>query len=411
MTLTTISKEEFTSFANTVSHRSFIQSAEMADLLEKRGNTVQFIAWKQEDQVQVAAILYSLPMTGGLHMEINSGPLYQEEDMLEPFYAALKDYAKENGAIELVIKPYDTYQTFDSDGNPTSEEQIHFMDTLKKLSYQHDGLTTGYPGGEGDWHYVKDMEGITEKNLLKSFSKKGKPLVKKAKSFGIELKRLNRDELQLFKDITSSTSDRRDYQDKTLDYYQTFYDSFGDNADFMIATLNFHHYYTNLEKDQGKLAQKIEKLQKDLEVNPNSEKKQNQLREFSSQFDTFEVRKKDAKEYIEKYGDQDVILAGSLFVYMPQESTYLFSGSYTEFNKFYAPAVLQEYMMLETIKRGIPRYNFLGIQGIFDGSDGVLRFKQNFNGYIVRKMGTFRYYPSPLKYKLISLIKKLLGRS
>ena len=411
MTLTTISKEEFTSFANTVSHRSFIQSAEMADLLEERGNTVQFIAWKQEDQVQVAAILYSLPMTGGLHMEINSGPLYQEEAMLELFYAALKDYAKENGAIELVIKPYDTYQTFDSDGNPTSDEQTHFMDTLKNLGYQHDGLTTGYPGGEGDWHYVKEMEGITEKNLLKSFSKKGKPLVKKAKSFGIELKRLNRDELQLFKDITSSTSDRRDYQDKTLDYYQTFYDSFGDKADFMIATLNFHHYYTNLEKDQAKLAQKIEKLQKDLEVNPNSEKKQNQLREFSSQFDTFEVRKKEAKEYIEKYGDQDVILAGSLFVYMPQESTYLFSGSYTEFNKFYAPAVLQEYMMLETIKRGIPRYNFLGIQGIFDGSDGVLRFKQNFNGYIVRKMGTFRYYPRPLKYKMISLIKKLLGRS
>lgn len=411
MTLTTISKEEFTSFANTVSHRSFIQSAEMADLLVERGNTVQFIAWKEDDQVQVAAILYSLPMTGGLHMEINSGPLYQEEAMLEPFYVALKDYAKENSAIELVIKPYDTYQTFDSDGNPTSEEQTHFMDTLKNLGYQHDGLTTGYPGGEGDWHYVKDMEGITEKNLLQSFSKKGKPLVKKAKSFGIELKRLNRDELQLFKDITSSTSDRRDYQDKTLDYYQTFYDSFGDKADFMIATLNFHHYYTNLEKDQAKLAQKIDKLQKDLEVNPNSEKKQNQLREFSSQFDTFEVRKRDAKEYIEKYGDQDVILAGSLFVYMPQESTYLFSGSYTEFNKFYAPAVLQEYMMLETIKRGIPRYNFLGIQGIFDGSDGVLRFKQNFNGYIVRKMGTFRYYPSPLKYKLISLIKKLLGRS
>lgn len=411
MTLTTISKEEFTSFANTVPHRSFIQSAEMADLLVERGNTVQFIAWKEDDQVQVAAILYSLPMTGGLHMEINSGPLYQEEAMLEPFYVALKDYAKENSAIELVIKPYDTYQTFDSDGNPTSEEQTHFMDTLKNLGYQHDGLTTGYPGGEGDWHYVKDMEGITEKNLLQSFSKKGKPLVKKAKSFGIELKRLNRDELQLFKDITSSTSDRRDYQDKTLDYYQTFYDSFGDKADFMIATLNFHHYYTNLEKDQAKLAQKIDKLQKDLEVNPNSEKKQNQLREFSSQFDTFEVRKKEAKEYIEKYGDQDVILAGSLFVYMPQESTYLFSGSYTEFNKFYAPAVLQEYMMLETIKRGIPRYNFLGIQGVFDGSDGVLRFKQNFNGYIVRKMGTFRYYPSPLKYKLISLIKKLLGRS
>ena len=66
--------------------------------------------------------------------------------------------------------------------------------------------------------------------------------------------------------------------------------------------------------------------------------------------------------------------------------------------------------MLEAIKRGITFYNFLGITGEFDGSDGVLRFKQNFNGYIVRKMGTFRYYPSPIKYKFIQGIKKLLGR-
>ena len=93
----------------------------------KKGNTVQFIAWKQEDQVQVAAILYSLPMTGGLHGN-QFWPLYQEEAMLEPFYAALKDYAKENGAIELVIKPYDTYQTFDSDGNqPVKTKPISWI--------------------------------------------------------------------------------------------------------------------------------------------------------------------------------------------------------------------------------------------------------------------------------------------
>ena len=37
--------------------------------------------------------------------------------------------------------------------------------------------------------------------------------------------------------------------------------------------------------------------------------------------------------------------------------------------------------------------------------------QENFNGYIVRKMGTFRYYPQPLKYKLIQGLKKLLKRS
>ncbi len=98
MTLTTISKEEFTSFAILISPIALSSLLEMADLLEKR-NTVNLSAWKQENQVQVAAILYSLPMTGGLHMEINSGPLPEGSYACEPFYAALKDYAKENGAI------------------------------------------------------------------------------------------------------------------------------------------------------------------------------------------------------------------------------------------------------------------------------------------------------------------------
>ena len=411
MTLVALTKEEFNIHAGRVESRSFMQTSEMATLLEKRGNKVQYLGWKEQGKILVSAILYSMPMTGGLHMEINSGPLYSDPSKLQTFYQALQGYAKDNGALELIIKPYNTYQTFDSNGKPISQEQEQFIKDLTDVGYSHDGLTTGYPGGEGDWHYVKDMTGITEKDLIKSFSKKGKPMVKKAKTFGIQLKKLKREELHIFKEITSSTSDRRDYTDKSLEYYQQFYDAFGEQAEFMIATLNFEDYLQHLEADQGKLKVKIDKLEVDLTDNPTSEKKQNQHRELSSQFETFEVRKQEAQEFLNKYGSEDIVLAGSLFVYTTQESTYLFSGSYTEFNKFYAPALLQEYVMLETIKRGIPRYNFLGIMGIFDGSDGVLRFKQNFNGYIVRKMGTFRYYPHPLKYKAITSIKRLIGRS
>lgn len=411
MTLTILSQDEFIQHSKSVERRSFIQTPQMADLLEKRGNKVRYIGWKENDQILVSAILYSMPMTGGLRMEINSGPLFTDASKLQPFYQALQTYAKQNGALELVIKPYNTYQSFDSDGQPISEEKKHLIKDLTDIGYTHDGLTIGYPGGEGDWHYVKDMSGITEKDLINSFSKKGKPLVKKAKTFGIKLKKLKRDELQIFKDITSSTSDRREYTDKSLEYYQQFYDAFGDQAEFMIATLNFQDYFDRLNEGQAKLYQQKEQLYKRHAENQNSAKLHRQANELNHQIETFEVRKQEAKDFIEKYGSQDVVLAGSLFIYAPQESTYLFSGSYTEFNKFYAPALLQEYVMLETIKRGIPRYNFLGIMGIFDGSDGVLRFKQNFNGYIVRKMGTFRYYPSPIKYKVISLLKRLLGRS
>ena len=410
MALITLTKEEFQAYSDQVSSRSFMQSVQMGDLLEKRGARIVYLALKQEGEIQVAALVYSLPMLGGLHMELNSGPIYTQQDALPVFYAELKEYAKQNGALELLVKPYETYQTFDSEGNVIDVKKKSIIQGLTDLGYQFDGLTTGYPNGEPNWLYYKDLTDLTEKNLLNSFSKKGKPLVKKAETFGIQLKKLKREELSIFKDITRSTSERREYSDKSLEYYEKFYDAFGDQAEFLITTLNFSEYLSKLESEQAKLEGILDKLRLDLSKNPHSEKKQNQLREYSSQFETFEVRKVEARDLIDKYGDEDVVLAGSLFVYMPQETTYLFSGSYTEFNKFYAPALLQKYVMLESIKRGIQKYNFLGIEGVFDGSDGVLRFKQNFNGYIVRKAGTFRYYPKPLKFKVISLIKKLLRR-
>ena len=391
MTLTTISKEEFTSFANTVSHRSFIQSVEMADLLEKRGNTVQFIAWKQNDQVQVAAILYSLSMTGGLHMEINSGPLYQEKTLLEPFYAALKGYAKKNGAIELVIKPYDHYQTFDSDGNPISEEQRHFLDTLKNLGYQHDGFQTGYPGGEPVWHYLKTIKEADSKSLLKSFNKNCSRNITTALNYDISIRNITREEIPQFKQIIEETGKRQGFEDKSLSYYYDLYDSFGPNAEFVVAEINSTAALAHLD-------QKISLL------NPSA-------KQYEQQLQKLEKQKNIVRETLAGKESETVPLACALIIYTPSEVTYLFGGSYTKYQKFSAAFLIQYHAMKRALQKGITLYNFLGIQGIFDGSDGVLRFKQNFNGYIVRKMGTFRYYPHPLKYKVISLIKKLLGRS
>ena len=410
MTLKPLSLEDYADFLLHQEGYSFLQTPEMAQLLTKKGMTVRPMAWISDNQVKVAGLLYSLPMTGGLHMEINSGPVIADQAYLTDFYKGIQDFAKKNGALQLIIKPYQTYQTFDGQGQPTSPEKTELIAQLTNLGFQFDGLQTGYPGGEPDWHYVKDLSNLTQDSLLASFSKKGKPLVKKTNSFGIKIQALDRQELSRFSKITAATSDRREYQDKPLDYYEDFYDSFGDKADFLMASINFQDYHENLLLGLDKLKEKLNQIQADLEKIPNSRKKQNEHREISSQIETFQVRLAEAKDWMAQYGTEDIDLAASLFIYTPQEMVYLFSGSLTEFNKLYAPVALQEYAMRKALDLQIPLYNFLGIQGIFDGSDGVLRFKQNFNGTIVRKMGTFRYYPQPLKFKFIQLIKKILGR-
>lgn len=410
MTLKILSREDYETLNTRFKERSFMQIVEMADLLEKRGFDITFLGLETDGTIQVAGVLYSMPMTGGLHMEINSGPASTSTAYLSEFYKELKAYAKENGAFELIVKPYDTYQSFDNHGNPNDDEKPELISCLTDLGYSYDGLQTGYPGGEPDWHYVKDLSGLTPETLRKSFSKKGRPLVNKTNSFGIKVRKLTRDELHIFKEITASTSERREYTDKPLDYYEAFYDSFGDKCEFVIATINFQDYLKNMQAGHDKIAADLAVLNQKIAEGVNSAKVNKQKAQLDKQISTFDVRLKEAKELIQKHGSEDVVLAGSLFVYTPQEAVYLFSGSYTEFNKFYAPVALQEHVMMEALKRGINFYTFLGIQGIFDGSDGVLRFKQNFNGYIVRKMGTFRYYPRPMLHKIIAIAKKILRR-
>ena len=410
MTLKILSREDYEILNTRFKERSFMQTVEMADLLEKRGFDITFLGLETDGAIQVAGVLYSMPMTGGLHMEINSGPASTSTAYLSEFYKELKAYAKENGAFELIVKPYDAYQSFDNHGNPNDDEKPELISCLTDLGYSYDGLQTGYPGGEPDWHYVKDLSGLTPETLRKSFSKKGRPLVNKTNSFGIKVRKLTRDELHIFKEITASTSERREYTDKPLDYYEAFYDSFGDKCEFVIATINFQDYLKNMQAGHDKIAADLAVLNQKIAEGVNSAKVNKQKAQLDKQISTFDVRLKEAKELIQKHGSEDVVLAGSLFVYTPQEAVYLFSGSYTEFNKFYAPVALQEHVMMEALKRGINFYTFLGIQGIFDGSDGVLRFKQNFNGYIVRKMGTFRYYPRPMLHKIIAIAKKILRR-
>ena len=146
MSLEIIDKKVFETFCNTVNYKSFMQSVEMANLLEKRGYQVTFLGLKEADELQVAGVLYSIPVAGGLHMEINSGPASRNQSYLKNFYQSLQSYAKENGAIELLVKPFDTYQHFDTNGEPTDDERINLIEDFTSLGYQHDGLMTGYPG-------------------------------------------------------------------------------------------------------------------------------------------------------------------------------------------------------------------------------------------------------------------------
>lgn len=391
MTFKRLSQEEFVNHSASCAQRSFMQTVEMEMLLAKRGFTCQYVGHTNEhDEVTVSAVLYSMPMTGGLHMEINCGPVSTNPHDLQAFYRELKTYAKENGALELIVKPYETYQTFDSNGQPTSPEKTELIKDLTDLGYEFDGLQTGYPGGEPVWHYLKTIKGDDSKSLLKSFNKNCSRNITTALNYDIYIRNITREEIPQFKQIIEETGKRQGFEDKSLSYYYDLYDSFGPNAEFVVAEINSTAALAHLD-------QKISLL------NPSA-------KQYEQQLQKLEKQKNIVQETLASKESETVPLACALIIYTPSEVTYLFGGSYTKYQKFSAAFLIQYHAMKRALQKGITLYNFLGITGEFDGSDGVLRFKQNFNGYIVRKMGTFRYYPQPLKFKVLNMIKKMLRR-
>lgn len=389
MPFTILTQDDFQKHGQIAQERSFIQSVHMAKLLTKRGFEVTYVGWKTDETITISAILYSKAMTGGKHMEINAGPIITDENDLTAFYQALTSYAKSQKALQLIIKPYNTYQVFDSHGQAISPERPELIRQLTDLGFHHDGLKTGYPGGEPDWHYVKNLTEYDEQSLLKSFNKNSQRNIKYAQQLGVKIRQITKDDIPKFKQVIEETSERQGFQDKDVHYYQQLYDSFDGNCAFLVAELDpiqaleaLNDKYQTLTHQNKSSQQQLLKLQKTME----------ELEILAEQY------------------QEPIMLAALLLLWTESEATYLFGGSYARYQKFSAPFLLQYQAMLQTLQRGIPTYNFLGITGEFDGTDGVLRFKQNFNGYINRKMGTFRYYPNPMKYKMIQCLKKCLGR-
>ncbi|MBM7642754.1 aminoacyltransferase [Streptococcus loxodontisalivarius] len=409
MKLKELTKENYEQTLAQMTNFSFMQSKEMCDLLDRQGNQVHYIGLEVDGNLEIIASLYSRKMLGGLRMELHSGPVYSKPDHLLSFYRLLQTYAKKHNVLELVVKPYEDFQIFDKNGNPLSDSFHDQLTSLQTIGFQHDGLTVGYPNGESTWHFVKDLTDLTEDQLLKSYNKNGQRLVKKARKVGLKVRNLERNELQIFKDIQDSTAERNGYAAKPLSYYENLFDMFGDKAEFLTATIHFQDYLEKLQEENKALKKSLANLEKQLEKNSTKKLTANYKHSLGL-LDKKEAEIQQILPYAQKFGNTEIALASNLVLYSSAEVTYLFGGFYTDYNFLAAPALLQDAAMTKAIKRGIPLYNFLGIQGKFDGCDGVLRFKQNFNGYIVRKMGTFRYYPKPTTYKIIQFAKKALAR-
>lgn len=411
---TELSPDEYGHFEAQHILGTYTQSIAQYNLLVARGYK-PFLLGVKDNEVVVAAALVMTEMTKlGPVFLFDRGPLLDFDNtmLLAFFVREVRKFARNHKVLYIQWEPNVTYVKTDNKGNLIKAPNDGFLQLMAAHGFKHQPFEFGMSTtGSPTWEYTKDLSNLTDKDSInQSYGKNVQYYLKKNRQFGIKLRELTREDLPDFKALTQKTADRLHYHDKDLAFYNTVYDTYGEDATFVFAELNFETYIAEENQKISALNQKLAKIQLKIDKYPTQDKFKRQFQEFDDQKQHHITRVNKATQQMRTAGQKEVVVAGALFIEQPQEMTYLYSGTYETYMDYYAPYQIQDKMIQKAVSHGLKNYNFYGISGRFNGSDGVLGFKTAFEGEARQLVGSFILPVKPMKYKVYRFLKKITGR-
>jgi len=281
---------------------------------------------------------------------------------------------------------------------------------LVDLGYQHFGFNLLQETLQPRWIHTLTVENRTMDDIMKDMDPKTRQILRKNERLGIKTREISRDELPVFKDIMQHTSERRDFLDRPLSYYENMWDALHDAGilKILVAEIDFDEESKNIQKEIDALKKSIEDRKKKFESKktPMNEKKflQKQLID-QNEIERLEKNIKKTNDMKEKYGKKPV-LGGILFLIYGNEVVSLFGGSKKELMNFQSAYTVHFAGVKYALENHYKTYNFYGITGDFSESNpllGLYLFKKSFGGQVVELIGEFDIVISRFWYKIYNV--------
>lgn len=408
MIFTELTKEEFTKFVDESPIKNFFQTVKMYNRLKKEKVEVYLVGVKDKGTVRAASMLAAkgVKFLGKKVFEAYKGFIldYEDKELVQFMTEEVSKFLKSKGGMKLIIDPYLVNVSRDMDANQVEGvDNRHIRSYLESLGYKYNEN-----GEQVKWTYCLDIMGKSSEELLKEMKSNTRNCIHKTMSkFHLNVRDLKKEELRDFKKVTSDTCDRRSFADKSLEYYEDMYEAFGDEVVFKMCELNCDTFLSSLNQEQEELRLKLSKL---------SDAKANDKKKENIRTDLLNNEKKIASTLKLKEERGNVIpLAVAMFILYGDEVVYLFSGSYAELMSFFGQYAIQWDIIKYAAEQGYKRYNFYGIQDVFDpkGKDrGVYEFKKGFGGYVEELLGSFELKLNffDCMYEFLRKVKRLIKR-
>ncbi len=411
MKLVEIDEESFEKLALKSEQITFHQTKEWADLKSFNGWKHFYISLEDNKKSLGCALLLAkkIPVLDKYMFYSPRGFLidYKNKEILAEFTRQLKIFLKEKKAIFIKIDPYVFYKEHDNNGNLVEGgfDNSDVVSNLTDLGYKHFGFNLMQDTLQPRWMHAIDTSRSMDE-VMADMESKTRQILRKNEKCGIVTREIKRDEIKIFKDIMQHTSDRREFIDRPLSYYERMWDCLNKSGilKIRIAEIDFNIYKNNTIQELEQLKKELEdrKYKKEngvLKMNDKKFEQKNKQDEQSIERLKKQIEKID--KYKEQYGDKP-ILGGILFLIYGNEVLSLYGGSKKELMTFQSAYTLHFDGIKYAVEKGYKRYNFYGITGDFREENplyGLYLFKKSFGGTVIELVGEFDLIIDKLLYK------------
>ena len=420
MKLKKLSTKEFKTFADKNPEITFHQTEEWANLKKVNNWDAHYIGLEDDNKKIVAGALLlskTLPIIKKKMFYSPRGFLidYNNKELLKKFTEEIKKYAKTENAIFIKIDPFVEYQEHDNNGDIVKNgyNNKDAVENLKSLGYKFFGFNLMQDTLQPRWMHVIETKDRNLDDVMKDMESKTRQILRKNEKCGITTREITRDELPIFKDIMKHTSDRREFVDRPLSYYEAMWDALHDSGilKILIAEIDFNKYEKNTleekEEIENNLKDRIYKKEKNI-LKMNDKKYNSSNKQDEEAIKRLEKQLEKIKELKDEYGDKE-ILGGILFLIYGNEVLSLHGGSHAKLMQFQSAYTIHFEGVKMAVEGNYNRYNFYGITGDFRKENplyGLYLFKKSFGGHVVELIGEYDLIVSKFWYTVYNLAFK-----
>lgn len=413
-----ISKTEFNSFIKDHEQSSFMQTVELGNLKDEMGDISYYFGVKEKNKLVCASLILEEPsVMGRKSFYAPRGFLidYSDIELLNFFTRNLEEFCKSKKGFRIIIDPNVIYQIRTSEGDiiPENKKNDYVINNLENIGYKHFGFNLYDLALQMRWEYRLKLDKSYEEIKL-MYSKSTRKNIENCFKKGLRVRIGTIDDLETLSEIFTSTSIRKGFHIRDLNYYKKMYKHMHDLMTIYIAYIDPDIYIesskVNLETEKKNNEQIKEKMKKDMVGN----KLKNQLDTSNNLVLKYETELQKANEFKkENPNGKDVGVLLSLK--SGNEYLTLNSGILEEYKSFTPKYAMYDEHVRDAIKFGYKWVDFYGISGCFDKNDkyyGIYEFKKGFNGNVVELVGQFEKQISPFGYvyNFAKNLKKILKK-